>query len=431
MSLSQLEPSTTPELARGENVVLPESMLRVVLSGEHAIPAWLTSRDEPWVRALIGEMDGLAGCTFADFQEALNARLIPMSCSWGAAPGAVRGVAHLMSKMWTASVVASAPPAEIRQILFELAASPIPREEAIARTAQVLHICPQDVLAGAYADRPGARRLVAPDVEPSATRMVELYNLALARGLMMRSTQVVARVRSQVRSVMRYAHLKRLICTCTAVQEGSRLELSGPLSLFRQTTRYGHALACFLPALMVTVGWALRARCVLRKEPRIVRMSAGDPIASTFALPRQTDSSVERRLQRDIRRLGSPWIIERETEAVRAGQRVFFPDFTLRRGTDKVLVEIVGFYTPEYLRAKIATLRAAGLHDFIVCVDESLACSDDEFVADGVLRYRKFVDAARLVELANEVAEKRDGLPAICATFARSDPTSPAARQAR
>ena len=122
-----------------------------------------------------------------------------------------------------------------------------------------------------------------------------------------------------------------------------------------------------------------------------------------FILP-ATDSAVERKLMRDVRRLGTDWILTREAEAVRAGERVFFPDFTLRRGNDKVSVEIVGFYTPQYLESKLATLRAAGLRRFVVCVDETLACDDGEIAADRVLRYRKSVDAGALIRLVDAVA---------------------------
>ncbi|MBI5533056.1 MAG: DUF790 family protein [Deltaproteobacteria bacterium] len=405
MSASRPEPLTTTEPSCGANVSLPESLLRVAYRYDEGIPCWLTSRDEPWVRALMGELDGLVGRTVAELEEVMDTRLVPMGVSWGARPAALRGVALLLSSIWAPKVVASARPSEIRQVLFETAATGISRQQALGRTAELLCIPVDDVLAGAYADRPGARRLVAPQVAPCPSRVVELYNLALARGLLMRSTHVTARVRSQVRSVVRYANLKRLICTCTPEPDGCRLDLSGPMSLFRQTTRYGHALATFLPALLVTPGWALRAKCMVRNETLSVPMSAGDPIASTFKLPRETDSAVERRLIRDVRRLGTQWIIERKTEVVRAGRRVFFPDFALRRGPDKVLVELVGYYTPEYLRAKLATLRASGLHRFVVCIDESLACSNEEIAADGVLRYRRSVDPASLIGLAEQVVQ--------------------------
>ena len=134
-----------------------------------------------------------------------------------------------------------------------------------------------------------------------------------------------------------------------------------------------------------------------------LEVTAHDPIASTHVLPRDVDSRVERHLVRDVLRLGSTWTIERETSAIRAGRRVFFPDFTLARGGDRVTVEIVGYYTPEYLTSKLRCLREAGLSRMIVCIDEALACGDDEVCATRVLRYRRRVDARELLALADAI----------------------------
>jgi predicted nuclease of restriction endonuclease-like RecB superfamily len=101
--------------------------------------------------------------------------------------------------------------------------------------------------------------------------------------------------------------------------------------------------------------------------------------------------------------------ITRETEAIHAGGRVFFPDFTLSRdGEKRVLVEIVGYYTPEYLASKLRVLCDAGLKRIVVCVDESLACDHTDFRASAVLPYRRRVDAAALIAAAERVIAEND-----------------------
>ncbi|MBK9316756.1 MAG: DUF790 family protein [Acidobacteria bacterium] len=63
---------------------------------------------------------------------------------------------------------------------------------------------------------------------------------------------------------------------------------------------------------------------------------------------------------------------------------VMIPDFTLRDTNDplgrKVYLEIVGFWTPEYLSRKIAKVREAKLDNLILAVSKKLALSDS--VAD-------------------------------------------------
>jgi predicted nuclease of restriction endonuclease-like RecB superfamily len=139
---------------------------------------------------------------------------------------------------------------------------------------------------------------------------------------------------------------------------------------------------------------------LLRDEPIVVRIHATDRIARTHKLPRDADSGVERALARDVRRLGAPWTLVREADAVVVGTRMCFPDFTLRHADGfVVLVEVVGFYTPEYLRSKLEAMRAAAARPLIVCVDDALACDDGE-MAGAVLWFKKRVDAVRLVALA-------------------------------
>jgi predicted nuclease of restriction endonuclease-like RecB superfamily len=233
---------------------------------------------------------------------------------------------------------------------------------------------------------------------------VAQYNLALAQGILFRSEEVTVHVREHVRSVVRFAKLLRLLCTYAESPKGTVLRVSGPLSLFRQTTKYGRALASFLPSLLSTPGWEIEARCVLGDQKLRFLASAADPLARPHALPRATDSKVEERLLRDVRKLGSEWTISRESAAVPLSDGgVFFPDFTLARGDDRVLVELVGFYTPEYLASKLRALRGARGRRMLVLVDEGLGCEDGAITADAVLRYRKRPDARALLEAAARV----------------------------
>ncbi len=116
-------------------------------------------------------------------------------------------------------------------------------------------------------------------------------------------------------------------------------------------------------------------------------------------LPREVDSAVERALIRDLRRMGTAWTVLRETAALRAGSHLFFPDLTLNSGERRVFVEVVGFYTREYLERKLAAIAAAGLRNLVLCVDDSLHTPAEIPGAAACLRYRRRVDAAALLAL--------------------------------
>ncbi|MFW5741070.1 MAG: DUF790 family protein, partial [Myxococcota bacterium] len=367
----------------------------------------------------LAEFDALEGRPARQLDE--QARCMIEQCvRAGAARQSAKGVMKVISRFWSRQVAAAARPAEIRRALFERAASAPSRQQAFDMAAADLGIGIDDVKKGLFADRPGQRRLHGPEKPIDPNTVIELYNLSLVQGLLARSERVAALVRENVRSVVRFAKLKGLLCTYHLDPSGTMIELSGPLSLFRNTLRYGHALAAFFPSVVVTPGWSLHATCLLRPPtwlrddpdtPELNRyrfqLDATAPVHTNHRLPAETDSAVERKLIRDVRRAQRDWRIERETTALRAGRSVFFPDFRLVRGSEHVLVELVGYYTAEYLDNKLRKIREANIDNLLVCVDEGLACTDDEVRADAVLRYAKRMDANVLLDAAERLIERR------------------------
>ncbi|WP_394831619.1 DUF790 family protein [Pendulispora rubella] len=391
-------------LAREGGTMLPARLLVYSFRGGELVPQYLTARDEPWVREVMTDLDALVGTKALDVDNALSARLSEIARTARVPRRTLHGLRHVCSRAWTLKSVAALPPSRLRSVVFDIAATSRTRDEALLAATAALGLSRERILDSLFADRPTERRLQPPTPMPSPAELVQRYNLALLQGLLLRATEVVIHARSHVRSVVRFARLKKLLCTYANDAAGLRLTLSGPLSVLRHTTKYGHALATFVPAAIATPGWSLEAKCSIEggREARLLANS-GDPIASTHALPRDVDSLVERHLLRDVRRISS-WTIARETTALEIGGHVAFPDFTLTRGNRQILVEIVGYYTPEYLESKLRTLREAGLENIIVCVDETLACSDEQIVAGAVLRYRHRIDALVLLETADRLA---------------------------
>jgi predicted nuclease of restriction endonuclease-like RecB superfamily len=387
--------------------LLPRNLLSYRIRDGNVVPLYLTHRDEVWVRLVLEELDALVGRTRGDADRILEEKARRLAADHGVAPTAVAAVRHLLEKLWRTRVAAAAPPAEIRRVVYELAADvSVRRDEILGRAASTLGIRSEEVTGGLFADRPSERRIVAPDREPSTREIVERHNLALVQGLLLRSEHMVAHVRAHANSVVRFAKLHGLLCTYAMDPDGTEITLSGPLALFRHTLKYGLALATFFPALVVTPGWSLHATCHLGTGSVRLQADASHPIAATHSLPRDTDSLVEKRLVQDFRRLGSRWSIRRETAALQAGRRAFFPDFTLEAEGARVYVEIVGFYTPEYLESKLRALREARLANVVVCIDESLACADEDIRADEIVRFRRRVEADRLLEAAERVASR-------------------------
>ena len=89
------------------------------------------------------------------------------------------------------------------------------------------------------------------------------------------------------------------------------------------------------------------------------------------------------------------------------GAEVMLPNFVVEHPDgQRVIFEIVGFWTPEYLSEKLANIREADAANLVVAVSERLDRSADDFegMGDRVLWFKSGIHVYDLVKLAEESA---------------------------
>jgi predicted nuclease of restriction endonuclease-like RecB superfamily len=335
----------------------------------------------------------------------------PVARRHGAGRRLVEAAWTVERRRWSLRTAAPVPPGTIRRVVFELAAERS-REEALAMAAAELGIDAAQIEALLFADRLRARILIAPTVSATTSSLADEYNLAIVQSLLGRATEVVAVVRANLRRVVSYAKLLGLMMTFDEAEDGATtITLSGPLALFHDTVKYGNALARWFPALVATPGWSLRASIVLSGETLRFDLSAESPLPRTHAMPRAHDSRLESKLEIDLRRIAPPWRIEREVAIVRvagadgARLKLLFPDFALTSDRGRVLVEVVGYWTKDYLADKRAMMHAARV-PLVMCIDEKHAGA--ELANDPcVVVFRKRVDARALLQACEHALERQ------------------------
>jgi predicted nuclease of restriction endonuclease-like RecB superfamily len=126
----------------------------------------------------------------------------------------------------------------------------------------------------------------------------------------------------------------------------------------------------------------------------------GDPIFPAAA-PRQYDSRVEERFAREFRRAAPEWDVVREPAPITVDRTLIFPDFGLQRRSDpgqRWLLEILGFWTPDYVSRKLGLYRKALVGNLILCIDEARNCADGDLpLGARIVRFRRRVDPAAVL----------------------------------
>jgi uncharacterized protein len=386
--------------------LLPEHEIPLRIHDGRIVPCWLSSKDHRWLERLLDIVATLVGRSRDEVDEALRQRpeLGETQRSWKSAARLATGLARF-------ETTATMDPILVRKSLFTAAAGrPVSnaaeRATIVADVAEDLGVTADDVERALYADLPGRRVFRMETALPGPAELVDRVNLAIGQALLLRATSIRVRVTQNLEALLRMARLTRLLCWATedpSGQPGAILGVSGPLSLFRRTLVYGRALSSWLPVLVRTRGWSLVARCELRGQRASWHADHRDPLVAGRGLLRRFDSRVEEALFRGLGQVVPDLQVFREAHVVRSSSgRLVAPDFVVvdRRTGRKACVEIVGYWTPQYLQHKIETLRSLGPDTrWILCVDQSLALDGASLPDWPILPYRRRIDPSALAQL--------------------------------
>jgi uncharacterized protein len=382
--------------------LLPDGLLSYSVAGSLVVPHFLGEHDHPWLRVLLEERERFIGRP----QRELDARLrepLPCDCP----PVKLRFAVQVLARRERSHPSRSAvPPRKARALVFEAAA----RAESLpavvlSGVAAHLGVTPRELSDSLFADLPPERLVGSASMPAGPGELALRINLALVQALLSHATRVRIDVEGQTRALVRHARLRGLICIVT--ERGGKgdhlsLEISGPFALFRKTRLYGRALGEIVPMLAWSSRFRLQAECVLHGRRLTLQLRTGDPVFPGSA-PRQHDSRIEERFAREFRKLAPAWDVVREPEPINADGTLIFPDFALQCRANPArrwLLEIVGFWTPDYVARKLARYRSARLSNLILCIDEERNCTNAELPAKArVVRFRRRVDPTAVLRL--------------------------------
>ncbi len=328
----------------------------------------------------------------------------------------VRGLSKLIEEGCEFEVRCPLSGPETRRRVFDAAARMGPilaepdllggttRRDLLRKVADRWGVSPRDVEDSLYGDLEENRILTrVPAMDPA--RLVDRYNLGQAQGLLYTARWARFTVLEKFKKFFTHAGLARLMHRIEPRPNGGyTVHLDGPASIVRRTRRYGVRLARVLPAACLAGRWAMEAALLVYGEEKRLRLDERWGLKTHYRDAPPHDSKLEEKFEERFRKKkGNPWIIEREGAVIDLGGEVMIPDFTFRHPDGrKAFLEIVGFWTPEYLRRKREIVRRAKVENLIWAVAAELNCSREDF-PEALIFYKQALKAPEVLERLEKI----------------------------
>lgn len=260
-----------------------------------------------------------------------------------------------------------------------------------------------------YADVLAYQRLERFDGSADPGALLSRYNMAQLQACLYKAQSITVTATDDLKTIIRYAKFARLLHEISRLGPSKyRIDFSGPATVLRETRRYGVNFARFIPALLACKGWKMTASLKTPwKQPAKLVLSDKDGFTSHLPPPDEFDSALEESFAGKFGAERDGWQLIREGEILYDRQVTFVPDFTFRHkdGT-QVLLEIVGFWTPEYLAQKRKTLQQFAHHKILVAIPEK-CLRKGATPGKNILTYKTALKVAPLMEILERIRTKK------------------------
>ncbi|MUG93314.1 DUF790 family protein [Scytonema sp. UIC 10036] len=371
--------------------MLPGDLLSHRQNGEEIVPKRLKVDDK--TLGMAAELIGFFQKAVSSSQGVLERQLLEFE---GDTPDykVKRGLAYILkSSFCTFEVVSPLEPQMLREKVFALAAKSVPSRELTEVTLQTIalelsrelerEVVSEQVRNGLYADLSENKILTAFDA-PQPEGLLHRYNLSQVQGVFYKASQLTINahrnVPGQYKLLFRYLKLFQLMSYIEGdADHGFTITIDGPTSLFTPSTRYGLAIAKLIPALLHVTKWSLSATLQIRdfytntwKTGRFT-LNSDCGLVTHYPPGKPYDSMLEQSFADKWDALKTDWVLEREVDLIPIPGSVMIPDFRLVHPDGRsFLLEIVGYWRPEYLQKKFAQVRRAQSHNLILAISERL-----------------------------------------------------------
>ncbi len=245
----------------------------------------------------------------------------------------IKGLSEIMFRLAKTDRLTTIEPAELRNMIFIRFPNGIPspeeRQERLSGIANELKVTVRQIEDSLYSDKEGEQIISAiPDL--TFEEAADIYNLEEAETLISKSTGLSIGETDDWGQIIK--KIRRLGLLFKVNEEGGELKsvyVSGPASINENTHRYGVRMSQLLPSLLHVERWRIEADVELKEERSDGRFKMILSSASSDMFPTVPPEEPEI-LPGSV----SP------AKPEKVGGRFIFPDYTVRKGDEDVMLFI-------------------------------------------------------------------------------------------
>lgn len=310
----------------------------------------------------------------------------------------IRGLFNILENQCIFSDEPTIQPIELRRTLFskgpitfkpDLLSSPLSRTQAIAETATQWNLTSLELETALFGDLLEERILLSTGTSMTPVELINRYNLEVARGVLYWAREVHLMVHDSYKGLFKYIKLFKLMHTIFPNHPtGYHILLHGPISPFvKSTIRYGLQFAKFFPALLLCQNWHMEAEVHPPDSQRPLRYLVDEKttLQTHFKASKFFDSRLEEDFAHEFEKKYTgktkrKWKLAREDEIIVLGDTLMIPDFSLtHQDGRRALIEIIGFWHPQYLQRKLKKIRQAQRRDLLLLVYKNSNLAEEIF----------------------------------------------------
>lgn len=399
--------------------MLPSNLLRIKVRQGKIVPLFLDITAEGKAAELATVMTGIyrggTGTSKLELKDAIKTLEAESKLDYRV----VRGISTILERRSTFAFSSKIDPSRARMMVFEessrrRALSEAQTKAVIVDIAGSIGVTYEELQESLFSDLDD-RLMLKEFRDVTGEALLKHYNFSLLQTLLFRAIRINFSTSGKWKDIFREIKRLGLMYVIQKEGDGYKVFVEGPLSMFRMTDRYGASFVRLIAPVIGSDKWSIQAEILAKNRKNVYMLelssqeTAGiledaDPHTPTPTF----DSSIEERFSKEFQTTGTRWRLIREPEPLIAGPNVMIPDFSLEMDGTRVFLEIVGFWTQEYLERKISKLSSLQRGtNMIVAVDEALACSRVSRIKIGpVIYFKGRVPVGQVIKLLEEFKEK-------------------------